>query len=367
MGSWGIFLHLTGGLVALAIGGELLIRGAVALAFAAKVSPLVIGLTVVAFGTSMPELVVSLQAAAAGSPGIAVANVVGSNIFNTLCILGLCGMIARLVVSSQLIRFDIPLVIAGSLMVYLFALTGNIHNWQGLLLFAILVSYTIFIIRQSRRENRAIRKEYERALEETREEVKRLPAWFALVLAIGGWLVLILGARWLIDGSVHLARRFGISETVIGLTIVAAGTSLPEVAASVVATLRGERDIAIGNIIGSNTFNIFGILGIAPLFAGSLPVDEAMLRVDFPLMLISAIACFPHLITGMVFSRIEGVLFFAAYVCYTTWLVFDATGHPIKSIFSKAMLEIVLPLLAPLIMWILWDKHRRLKKKSHRP
>ena len=266
-----IFLLIAGGLVALTVGGELLVRGATGIAVAAGVSSLVIGLTIVAFGTSMPELVVSLKASAAGSPGIAVANVIGSNIFNILFILGLCGIIAPLAVSSQLVRIDVPLMILGSLLVYVFALGDTIRPWQGLLLLAILSSYTIFIVRRSRRETRAVKTQYDRALSDERTEVKKLPVWISGLLLLVGLFILVIGAQWLIEGSVVLARRFGVSETVIGLTIIAGGTSLPEVAASVMATIKGERDIAIGNIIGSCTFNIFAILGIAPLFSGGLP------------------------------------------------------------------------------------------------
>ncbi|MFO1472447.1 MAG: calcium/sodium antiporter [Turneriella sp.] len=353
-----IFLLIAGGLVALTIGGELLVRGATGIAVAAGVSSLVIGLTIVAFGTSMPELVVSLRASAAGSAGIAVANVIGSNIFNVLFILGICGMIAPLAVSSQLVRIDVPLMIVGSLLAYVFALGGTIRPWQGLLLLAILFSYTIFIVRRSRRETRAVKAEYDKALSDERAEVKKLPVWISGLLLLAGLFILVIGAQWLIAGSVVLARRFGISESVIGLTIIAGGTSLPEVAASVMATIKGERDIAIGNIIGSCTFNIFAILGIAPLFSGGLPVAPEMLAVDFPLMLIAAIACFPHFVIGLTFNRIEGVLFFLTYAGYTTWLVLQATGSVIRPDFERVVLTIVLPLLVTAVLLILWSKYR---------
>ncbi len=353
-----IFLLISGGLVALVIGGELLVRGATGLAVAAGVSSLVIGLTVVAFGTSMPELVVSLQAASAGSAGIAVANVVGSNIFNILFILGLCGMIAPLAVSSQLVRIDVPLMIFGSLLVYVFAFGGAIAPWQGLLLLTILISYTIYIVRRSRRESRAVKAQFDAALSDERAQVKNLPVWLSGLLVIVGLFVLVVGARWLIDGSVVLARRFGVSETVIGLTIVAAGTSLPEVAASVMATIKGERDIAIGNIVGSSTFNLFAILGVAPVFSGGLPVAPEMLNVDFPVMVIAAIACFPHFVAGLTFNRIEGILFFLAYVCYSSWLVLQATGSIMRPDFERIIMSFVLPVVVPVVVLVLWTKYR---------
>jgi len=357
-----IFLFISGGLVALIVGGELLVRGATGIAVAAGVSSLVIGLTVVAFGTSMPEMVVSLQAAAAGSPGIAVANVVGSNIFNILCILGLCGMIAPLAVSSQLVRIDVPIMILGSLLVYIFSFGGKILPWQGLILLTILISYTVFIVRRSRSETRAVKAEYEAALSDERAEVKDIPVWLSGVLVLVGLFVLVLGARWLIDGSVALARRFGVSETVIGLTIVAAGTSLPEVAASVMATIKGERDIAIGNIVGSCTFNLFAILGITPLVSGGLPVPPEMLNVDLPVMLIAAIACFPHFVAGLTFNRIEGVLFFFSYIGYTSWLVLQATGSLMRPDFERVVMTIVLPVLVPVILLVLWSKYSLSRK-----
>lgn len=359
-----VFLHIAGGLIALAAGGELLVRGATALAVSAGVSSLVIGLTVVAFGTSMPELVVSLQANASGSAGIAVANVVGSNIFNILFILGLCGIIAPLSVASQVVRLDVPFLIFGSLVVYGIAQFGSITAWNGLFLISCLTVYTAFIIRRSRRETRAVRAEYDAALKEERNEVKNLPLWLNFILLATGLLVLVLGARWLIEGSVAVARSFGVGETVIGLTIVAAGTSLPEVAASVMATLKGERDIAIGNIIGSSTFNIFAILGFAPVLAGSLPVPPEMLDVDFPVMLFAAIACFPHLVAGLVFNRLEGILFFLSYCGYTTYLVLSAMGSPHLHAVRQVFVTVVLPLLCLSILLILWTKMRMARKTA---
>lgn len=367
MTDFAIFLFIAGGLTALIIGGELLVRGATGVAVAAGVSSLVIGLTVVAFGTSMPELIVSLQAAVSGSPGIAVANVVGSNIFNILFILGLCGMIAPLSVSSQLVRIDVPLMILGSLLVYIFAFGGSIKPWQGLLLFSILVFYTIFIIRRSRSETRAVKAEFEAALSDERSEVAELPVWLSGLLVLVGLFVLVLGARWLIEGSVALARRFGVSETVIGLTIVAAGTSLPEVAASVVATIKGERDIAIGNIVGSSTFNLFAILGIAPIASGGLPVAAEMLNVDFPVMLVAAIACFPHFVAGLTFNRLEGILFFLSYLGYTGWLVLQATGSLLKPDFERIITTVIFPLMVPVVLLILWNKHRLSRARPRKP
>jgi cation:H+ antiporter len=256
------------GLGLLVAGGEFLVRGASGVAAAAGVSRLVIGLTIVAFGTSAPEMLVSVYASATGNPDIAVANVVGSNILNVLLILGACAVLRPLAVASRLIRVDVPVMIAVLLLLFALAVDGTVGRWDSLLLLGGAITYIAVCLRQGRRD------------ETLRQEVFMLVgcpasagarAWAVSgVLIIVGLGFLVLGARWLVDGAVALARTLGVSDVIIGLTIVAAGTSMPEVATSIVATLRGERDIAIGNVIGSNIFNILGILGAAGLVASPL-------------------------------------------------------------------------------------------------
>jgi cation:H+ antiporter len=353
------------GLVALVVGAELLVRGGARLAAALGISPLVIGLTVVAFGTSAPELAVSVASGLSGKPDLAVGNVVGSNIFNVLVILGLSALVAPLAVSGQLIRFDVPLMIGASVLLLLMGLDGAIGRADGAVLFAVLVAYVAFSIRQSRRENRAVREQYARQFGGGDGRGRLAPAdgWipaFAgmtgrlgpaarlavqLALIAGGLVLLVVGSRWLVEGAISLARVMGVGEVLIGLTIVAAGTSLPELATSLVAALRGQRDIAVGNVVGSNLFNILGILGLASLVTpGGLRVAPGLLEFDIPVMIAVAVACLPIFFTGGEISRWEGALLLAYYAAYTAHLALDASRSGALATFRTAMLVFVLPL-----------------------
>jgi cation:H+ antiporter len=321
------FLLLTAGLVLLVIGAECLVRGASRLAAAVGISPLVIGLTVVAFGTSAPEMAVSTASSLAGQSGIALGNVVGSNIFNGLAILGLSALITPLVVQQQLVRLDVPLMIAVSALTYLFALNGRIGRIESLLLCAGIVLYTVFLIRRSRRENEEIMAEYAQEYGNL-ASTRRTALSVDIVLVAVGLGLSVLGSRWLLRGAIAIATRLGVSELVIGLTIVAAGTSLPELATSVVASIRGERDIAVGNVVGSNLFNLMAVLGVAGIVApGGVSVGTASLWIDFPVLLIAAIACLPVFFTGRRISRTEGFLFLCGYIAYTTYLVTTAASR----------------------------------------
>jgi len=334
------------GLVALVAGAELLVRGASRLAASLGIPPLVVGLTVVAFGTSAPEMAVSVQAALAGQAGIAVGNVVGSNIFNVLFILGLAALIVPLVVAQQLVRLDVPIMIATSVLLVVLAWDGSIGRLEGVLLFAGIVAYTAFQVVQARRErNPEVVAEYAQEYGNGKAAKGRLP--LQLVLIVAGLALLVLGSHWLVAGAVVFAKWLGVSETVIGLTIVAAGTSLPEVAASVLASIRGERDIAVGNVVGSNIFNILAVLGLSAIVSGEgLPVPPSILSFDLPVMLAVAIACLPIFFTGFTIARWEGVVFLCYYVAYTGYLVLDAVGHDALPVFSNVMLWFVLPLTA---------------------
>jgi cation:H+ antiporter len=334
------------GLVLLVVGAEALVRGASRLALAFGISPLVIGLTVVAFGTSAPELAVSVTSSLAGSADVAVGNVVGSNIFNVLFILGVSALIVPLVVAQQLVRLDVPLMIVASLLVVLFGRGGEVSRVEGLVLFAGIVAYTGFLIRQSRRETRPVTAEYAEAFGDGASK-SRWHWLIDLALVVGGLLLLVLGARWLVAGAVAFARMFGVSELIIGLTIVAAGTSLPEVATSIVAAIRGERDIAVGNVVGSNLFNILCVLGLSAVVnPGGIPVSAGALRFDIPVMVAVAVACLPIFFTGHVIARWEGALFLGYYLAYLSYLILSATGHGLLGPFRVAMLGFVLPLTA---------------------
>ena len=334
------------GLVALIAGAELLVRGASRLAISFGISPLVVGLTVVALGTSSPELAVSIGAALSGQADIALGNVVGSNIFNVLLILGLSASIGALVVAQQLIRLDVPLMIGVSILPLLFGLDGKIGRLDGLLLFAGIVAYVVFAIHQSRKETQQVAAEYDREFGQGGQMGPRQVV-IQIALVIAGLALLVVGARWLVNGAVAMARSLGLSELIIGMTVIAAGTSLPEVATSVIASLRGERDIAVGNVVGSNIFNILAVLGLTAAAApDGVTVPSSALRFDIPFMIAVSVACLPIFFTGYRIARWEGVLFLGYYVAYTLYLVLDATGHDALPAYSTVMFEFVAPLTA---------------------
>jgi cation:H+ antiporter len=332
------------GLILLVVGAEALVRGASRIAAALGVSSLIIGLTVVAFGTSAPELAVSFMSALSGQSEIALGNVLGSNIFNVLFILGISALIAPLAVSQQLVRLDVPLMIGASVLTFILGADGKIGRQDGMLLFSAFVAYTVFLIRKGRKEKKATDKERAKKFRYEKKSAKELlPLNGALVLL--GLGLLVVGSRWLVEGAVSIARTFGVSELVIGLTIVAAGTSLPEVATSVIASIRGERDIAVGNAVGSNIFNLMVVLGASGMFAPQgINVAGAALRFDVPIMITAAVACLPIFFTGHVIARWEGALFLGYYIAYALYVILAATRHASISAFGKAMMCFVIPL-----------------------
>ncbi|MEX1028129.1 MAG: calcium/sodium antiporter [Candidatus Paceibacterota bacterium] len=342
-----MILTLVLGLVVLTAGAELLVRSSSKLAAAVGISPLVVGLTVVAFGTSAPELVVSVQSTLTGQSDVALGNVVGSNIFNVLFILGVSAMIVPLRVSQQLIRFDVPLMVVISFVVLLLAYDGQIGRLDGVLFTAGLVFYTLWAVVKSRREQAGIKAEYEAEFGIGEKGSTRRRTLLNSFLLVVGLLLLVLGSRWFVDSAVVIARQFGVTELVIGLTIVAAGTSLPEVATSIMAAIRGERDIAVGNVVGSNIFNIMGVLGISSLVsAEGVAVSEAAFGLDIPVMIAVAVACLPIFFTGHLIARWEGVLFLIYYCAYTGFMVVAATVPPLTRNFAAVMLGFVVPLTA---------------------
>jgi cation:H+ antiporter len=330
------------GLVALVIGAELLVRGASRLAVSFGVSPLVVGLTVVAFGTSAPEMAVSVGSALAGNADLAIGNVVGSNIANVLLILGISALITPLLVDEQIIRQEIPIMIGASALLVVMALDGRIGLVESIVLFALVIAYTVFLVIQSRRASKAVQDEFETGIPTSTWDSH----WAVQVALIAvGLVMLVVGADWLVDAAVAFARAFGVSDLVIGLTVVAVGTSMPEIATSIVAAIRGQRDIAVGNVVGSNVFNILAVLGAAGIASGvGLPVSEAARNFDLWVMLAVAFACLPIMITGREIARWEGVVFLAYYAAYTGWLVLQAQQHDSVQAFSGIMLGYVMPL-----------------------
>jgi cation:H+ antiporter len=332
------------GLGLLIVGAELLVRGASRLAAAAGISPLVIGLTVVAFGTSSPELAVSLKAGWAGQGDIAIGNVVGSNILNVLFILGIAAVITPLTVAAPIVRRDTPLMIVASVVMALMALDGRIGRTDGLLLTAAMIAYTTWVIRQSRREMAA-------APVSAADGDPPARAAGALArnaaFAAAGLVLLVLGARWLVDGAVAVATALGISELVIGLTVVALGTSAPEVATSIVAAARGQRDIAVGNVVGSNIANILGVLGPTALVSPRpIAVSSAAMVFDIPVMIAVAVGSLPVFYTGGRIARGEGWLLLGYYAAYTAFLVLTAHRHDALRGFTLAMALFVIPITA---------------------
>ncbi len=334
-----VVLMLLAGLVLLVGGAELLVRGASRLAAAMGLSPLVIGLTVVAIGTSAPELATSIGAALSGSPGIALGNVVGSNVANVLLILGATALVATLAVSRQLVRLDVPIMFGATLLVFALALDGAIGRAEGVLLLALALAYIGLLLWIARRNPAAV---------PVPEADAVAPVWWRDALyVVAGLALLVLGARWLVGSAVAIAQVLGVSEMVIGLTVVAVGTSLPELATSILATLRGQRDMAVGNIVGSCIFNLLLVLGAsAALAPGGIQVAPGVLRFDFPVMTAVALACLPIFFTGFQVRRWEGGLFVAYYVAYTAYLLLRSAEHDALPAYSQVMMAFVVPLTA---------------------
>lgn len=344
------------GLVILTLGGELLVRSASKLALSLGITPLVVGLTVVAFGTSSPELLVSVSSAVQGSSDIALGNVVGSNLCNILLILGASALIAPLAVNQQLLRLDVPVMIGVAVLMLLLSLDASIGRSDGFILVLLLLVYVGGLVWLSKRT----------PTEEFTSDDDSGPAIIEKLLSsrkgqVGGIAVglglLALGADLFVDGAVQLAREFGVSELVIGLTIVAVGTSLPEIATSIIAALRGQRDIAIGNVVGSNIFNILCVMGVTALVQ-PVTVSAAALTFDIPAMVAVSIACFPLFYVGMELDRWRGALFLSYYVAYTAYLVLDSSGHAAAPIVSHILILWISPLVAITVSWLALKQYR---------
>ena len=312
-----IFVYLVLGLVLLVAGGEFLVKGAVKLAEKFRISPLLIGLTLVGFGTSTPELVTSLQAAFAGSPGIAIGNVVGSNIANILFILGAAALIAPIAVAKETFKRDGAVLAIATLLCVGAVLSGQLARWMGIVFVLGLASYIWFAFQQDRKATKAA------SAAGTGPADAPKPAAGAiaidLVFVIGGLAMTMLGARFLVNGAIDLARMFSISETIIGLTIVAVGTSLPELITSLMASLRKQGDIAFGNIVGSNIYNILGILGVTAIVK-PIPVPAEIMRLDIWVMLAATALLFLAATSRWRIGRVEGGIMLLSYAAYVFWL-----------------------------------------------
>jgi cation:H+ antiporter len=338
-----VFLLLGAGLAVLSLGAEFLVRGAARLAASLGIPTIIVGLTVVAIGTSAPELVVTVRSAISGRTELAMGNVVGSNIFNILVILGLSSLIAPLIVSRRLIRRDVPLMIGASVLVFLMSWNGTLTRWEGLLLLSLAALYIGSLVASALRSGEVVGA---MGTGPGRPPVPSLRSVLGnIALVVGGLAGLIIGSSWLIDGAVEVARSLGVTELIIGLTLLAGGTSLPEVAASLAAAFRGQRDMAVGNVVGSNLFNLLMVLGAgAALAPGGIPVADALIAFDLPVMLAVAVACLPVFFTGASIDRWEGIVFIGYYAAFVVFLFLDAVDHATLPLFSGAMLLFVIPI-----------------------
>ena len=358
-------IYFVVGLILLIGGAELFVRGSSRLAARTGVSPLIIGLTVVSFGTSAPELAISLQSGLAGQTDLLIGNIVGSNIFNVLFILGISALITPLVVDQKLVRQDVPLMIGFSFLLWAVCVDTVISKYEAVIFVVFLIAYLGFLIYQGRREtNQKVKQEYESEFGEPESSVPQ--HWFIhATLVLVGLALLILGARWLVSSAVEIALYMGVSSVIIGLTIVSAGTSLPEVATSVIAGLKGERDIAVGNVVGSNIFNILGILGVSGVvLSDPIAVPASVLAFDIPVMVAVSIACLPIFFTGYTIARWEGFVFLGYYISYTLYLILGARHHDLLPLYNNLMLWFVLPLTVLTLSVVVYREFTRKQHQS---
>ncbi len=316
-----MYFWLILGLVTLIVAGEFLVRGAVGIAKRFHISTLVIGMTVISFGTSAPELLVCLDAAMGGHPEIAIGNVVGSNIANIALVLGLTVLILPIVVDRNSKRIDLPMMLLATALFAVFALDGEIQRYEGAILFVILVAFTYWLIRNSRRKTK---KEMAAAAIDVNDDdevakVKDKPLLSILFLLIG-FTGLLFGADWLVHGAIDIATHFGMEERVIAVTVVAFGTSIPELITSGVAAIKGETDISIGNLIGSNVFNIMAVIGLTAIIR-PIGVSSSIISSDMWWMIAIAVALIPLMILGRKIGRFKGTLLLGTYIAYITILV----------------------------------------------
>ena len=357
-----ILLFLAG-LITLILGADLLVRGASRLAAAFGVSPLVIGLTIVAIGTASPEIAVSLQAAAAGQGDLTLGNVLGSNIFNILFILGVTAIVAPVVIAEQLIRKDAPIMLGISLLTLVLAIDGNLGWFDGVILLIGMISYIVFALRQSKEESKAVQAEYAQEFAPKEPHTVRNTTTNIGFILVGLGL-LVLGSNWLVESASQIAKSLGVSELVIGLTIVAAGTSLPEVATSVIAALKKESDIAVGNAVGSNIFNLLGVLGLGAVVApGGIAVAERVLQFDLPVMLFVALVSLPIFYVDSRISRLDGGLLLSYYVIYVVYIIMRAAESPAISAMSVFM-SIFIPLTFSLLVIAAYRSMRARKNEN---
>lgn len=305
---------LLAGLTVLYFGAEWLVKGASRFARSFNIRPIVIGLTIVAFGTSMPELVTSVVAGIKHLSDIAVGNIVGSNIANIGLILGMAAIVQPLTIDMRLLSREMPIMIGISLLLYFMGWDGILSRLEGGILLVGIVTYTCYVYRMALKESRAVEQEYEEFVGAAYDSILKDIFWIII-----GLVALVGGAYLLVHSAIYIARVVGISELVIGLTVIAVGTSLPELATSMVAAIRKESDISVGNVIGSNVFNILAVLGIAAIIQ-PLQINPVSLRIDMPVMLFFSMALIPMITWKFVLTRGQGIFLLVGYSVYILWL-----------------------------------------------
>lgn len=318
------------------------------------ISPLIMGLTVVAFATGAPELAISVKAAFSGSADLVLGNIIGSNIANILLILGITAVISPLNITRRVVRIDVPIVIVASAAVYFMALDGGLTTLDGVILLAGFVAYSYFTFVQIKKNTGDGNVDEVFQYEMSPEELERDSIFYVknVGLLLVGLTLIVLGSNWMVDSAVTIARIFGLSELVIGLTIVSIGTSLPEVATSLSAARKGKADIAVANVMGSNLYNMLLTLGLTLVIAPSiLAVSEDAITLDLPFMVAVSIACIPIFIAGFNLTRMDGSIFLIYYTTYLTYLVLDALGSPIVEAMQTIMMFAVIPAT---ILYMIW-------------
>lgn len=313
------------GLIVITVGAEILLKGASKIASLLNIRPIVIGLTVVSIGTSLPELAVGLTAIGEGAGDIAVGNIAGTNIVNILFVLGLSAALRPLPLQMKSIKIELYTMIVAAVLLLLLSLDGRLNLWDGILMFVLGVIYLIIIVKTSKNETPKVQKDFKEEFEpSTTKEKTDYKVWiWNFMLLFCGIIATIYGAEKLVDGAVSIAKHFGMSDAVIGLTIIAIGTSAPELATTIVGTIRNERDVAVGNLLGSSIINIFIVLGVTTMFIpDGINVSKDLLWFDLPLAALVAIVCYPVFKSDQMISRKEGIAFVLMYLAYLGYLLF---------------------------------------------
>ena len=359
------WLMCIGGIIALFVGGDFLVRGASRLAFLLGMTQLMIGLTVVSFGTSAPELAVCVDAVLSSKSEIAVGNIVGSNICNVLLVLGSTALIVPLAVQHQLVRIDVPIMIGASFLFLFLSLDNSLSRMDGAVLAVLMTSYIgllVFLARRNKR-NQKVNAENEKRRKSLRKSLKFWLRSAGSVLL--GLVLLAAGGNWLVSGAAGIASSLGMSQLVIGLTIVAIGSSCPELVTAIVAALQGERDIAVGNVVGSNIANLLFIGGISGLVApDGIQVPADALNIDMPVMIAAAVACLPIFICGYRINRWEGGLFLFYFFAYMTYLLLENTKHQALPTYSFVMWFFVVPLTGITLVVVMFRTYKENRMKQ---